>query len=182
VHIGLKDFNLNEDFRLCLFDIDKAKPEVLIQVEVLQTNMDHLRDLGILPPQQVSVSVNNGTTTTSATTGTSTNTPTNGLTFNNLKHLNSGNYSITTPTATATAILADTETKIIENPEIRSVDGQIAHLKIGQRIPVATGSFQAGVGVGATGGAGFVNPFVDPQFTYLDVGVNVDVTPRVHPD
>src|SRR5437773_8469387 len=163
-------------------DIDKAKPEVLIQVEVLQTNMDHLRDLGILPPQQVSVSVNNGTTTTSATTGTSTNTPTNGLTFNNLKHLNSGNYSITTPTATATAILADTETKIIQNPEIRSVDGQIAHLKIGQRIPVATGSFQAGVGVGATGGAGFVNPLVNTQFTYLDVGVNVDVTPRVHPD
>src|SRR5207302_9966652 len=163
-------------------DIDKAKPEVLIQVEVLQTNMDHLRDLGILPPQQVSVRVNNGTTTTSATTGTSTNTPTNGLTFNNLKHLNSGNYSITTPTATATAILADTETKIIQNPEIRSVDGQIAHLKIGQRIPVATGSFQAGVGVGATGGAGFVNPLVNTQFTYLDVGVNVDITPRVHPD
>jgi general secretion pathway protein D len=78
--------------------------------------------------------------------------------------------------------LADTDTKIIQNPEIRSVDGQIAHLKIGQRIPVATGSFQAGVGVGATGGAGFVNPLVNTQFTYLDVGVNVDVTPRVHPD
>lgn len=161
-------------------DIDKAKPEVLIQVEVLQTNMDHIRDLGILPPQQVSVSINNGTTTTSATTGTTT--PTNGLTFNNLKHLNASNYSITTPTAVATAILADTDTKIIQNPEIRSVDGQIAHLKIGQRIPVATGSFQAGVGVGATGGAGFVNPLVNTQFTYLDVGVNVDVTPRVHPD
>jgi len=166
-------------------DIDKAKPEVLIQVEVLQTNMDHLRDLGILPPQQVSVSINNGTTTTSVTTGTGatgTTTPTNGLTFNNLKHLNANNYSITIPSAVATAILADTDTKIIQNPEIRSVDGQIAHLKIGQRIPVATGSFQAGVGVGATGGAGFVNPLVNTQFTYLDVGVNVDVTPRVHPD
>jgi len=163
-------------------DVDKAKPEVLIQVEVLQTNMDHLRDLGILPPQQVSVSINNGTTTTSATTGTATNTPTNGLTFNNLKHLTAGNYSITTPTAVATAILSDTATQIIQNPEIRSVDGQIAHLKIGQRIPVATGSFQAGVGVGAAGGAGFVNPLVNTQFTYLDVGVNVDITPRVHPD
>jgi general secretion pathway protein D len=166
-------------------DIDKAKPEVLIQVEVLQTNMDHLRDLGILPPQQVSVSINNGTTSTSVTTGTGasgTTTPTNGLTFNNLKHLNANNYSITIPSAVATAILADTDTKIIQNPEIRSVDGQIAHLKIGQRIPVATGSFQAGVGVGATGGAGFVNPLVNTQFTYLDVGVNVDVTPRVHPD
>ena len=162
-------------------DIDKAKPEVLIQVQVLQTSTDRLRDLGILPPQQVSVSINNGTTTTSATTGT-TNTPTNGLTFNNLKHLNANNYSITTPTAVATAILADADTKIIQNPEIRSVDGQIAHLKIGQRIPVATGSFQAGVGVGAAGGAGFVNPLVNTQFTYLDVGVNIDVTPHVHSD
>jgi general secretion pathway protein D len=162
-------------------DIDKAKPEVLIQVQVLQTNTDHIRDLGILPPQQVSVSINNGTTTTSATTGTTT-TPTNGLTFNNLKHLNANNYSITTPTAVATAILADTDTKIIQNPEIRSVDGQIAHLKIGQRIPVATGSFQAGVGVGAAGGTGFVNPLVNTQFTYLDVGVNIDMTPHVHPD
>jgi len=78
--------------------------------------------------------------------------------------------------------LTDTDTKIIQNPEIRSVDGQIAKLKIGQRIPVATGSFQAGVGVGATGGAGFVNPLVNTQFTYLDVGVNIDVTPRVHPN
>jgi len=166
-------------------DIDKAKPEVLIQVEVLQTNLDHLRDLGILPPQQVSVSINNGTTTTSVTTGsgaTGTNTPTNGLTFNTLKHLNANNYSITIPSAVATAILADTDTQIIQNPEIRSVDNQVAHLKIGQRIPVATGSFQAGVGVGATGGAGFVNPLVNTQFTYLDVGVNIDVTPRVHPD
>ena len=162
-------------------DIDKAKPEVLIQVQVLQTSTDRLRDLGILPPQQVSVSINNGTTTTTATTGT-TSTTTNGLTFNNLKHLNANNYSITTPTAVATAILADADTKIIQNPEIRSVDGQIAHLKIGQRIPVATGSFQAGVGVGAAGGTGFVNPLVNTQFTYLDVGVNIDVTPHVHPD
>jgi general secretion pathway protein D len=63
------------------------------------------------------------------------------------------------------------------------VDGQTAKLKIGDRIPVATGSFQAGIGVGSTGtGAGVVNPLVNTQFQYLDVGVNVDVTPRIHPD
>ena len=45
-------------------------------------------------------------------------------------------------------------------------------------MPVATGSFQAGVGVGATG----VNPLVNTQFQYLEVGVNVDITPRVHPN
>jgi general secretion pathway protein D len=47
---------------------------------------------------------------------------------------------------------------------------------------VATGSFQAGVGVGSTAGAGFVNPLVNTQFQYIDVGVNVDITPHVHPN
>jgi general secretion pathway protein D len=62
------------------------------------------------------------------------------------------------------------------------VDGQPAKLRIGDRVPVATGSFQAGVGVGSTGGAGFVNPLVNTQFQYIDVGVNLDITPRVHPN
>src|SRR5208282_1712904 len=67
-------------------------------------------------------------------------------------------------------------------PEMRVSDGEKATLKIGDRVPVATGSFQAGVGVGTTVGTGVVNPLVNTQFQYLDVGVNVDVTPRVHPD
>ena len=79
-------------------------------------------------------------------------------------------------------MLTDTTTKIIQNPELRSIDGQSAKLKIGDRIPVATGSFQAGVGVGSTGGAGFVNPLVNTQFQYIDVGVNIDITPHVHPN
>lgn len=158
-------------------DIDKAKPEVLVQVEVLQAHSERLRELGISPPQQVSVTLSNGNVTSSSTT-TGTTTPNNSLTFNNLRHLNSNDYSVTIPSATANAVLTDTDTKIIQNPEVRSVDGQTAKLKIGSRIPVATGSFQAGVGVGAVG----VNPLVNTQFTYLDVGVNLDITPRVHPD
>jgi general secretion pathway protein D len=160
-----------------IHDIDKAKPEVVVQVEVLQARTDRLRDLGILPGQQASVSITNGATTT--TSGSNTN---NGITFNTLRHLNSNDYSVTLPSLTANAVLTDTYTRIIQNPEIRSVDGQTAKLKVGDRIPVATGSFQAGVGVGSTGGAGFVNPLVNTQFTYLDVGVNVDITPRVHPN
>jgi general secretion pathway protein D len=159
-------------------DIDKAKPEVLVQVEVLQAHTDRLRDLGISPGQQASVSITNGTTSSSTTSGTTTTPTNNTLTFNNLRHLNSNDYSVTLPSATANAVLTDTDTRIIQNPEVRSVDGQTAKLKIGSRIPVATGSFQAGVGVGAVG----VNPLVNTQFTYLDVGVNLDITPRVHPD
>jgi general secretion pathway protein D len=104
------------------------------------------------------------------------------MTFDTFRHLNPSSFSVTLPSLTANLVESDSDTKIIQNPEIRSVDGQTAKLKIGQRIPVATGSFQAGVGVGGTGAAGFVNPLVNTQFTYLDVGVNVDVTPRVHPN
>ncbi len=160
-----------------LDDIDKAKPEVIVQVEVLQVSKDRLRELGIQPGSQASVAVTNGTTTTSG--GTTTSNP---MTFDTFRHLNPSSFSVTLPNFTANLVESDSDTKIIQNPEIRSVDGQTAKLKIGQRIPVATGSFQAGVGVGSTGGAGFVNPLVNTQFTYLDVGVNVDVTPRVHPN
>jgi general secretion pathway protein D len=164
-------------------DIDKAKPEVVVQVEVLQARTDRLRDLGILPMQSASVVINpNASTTTPATTGTNTTTTTtptnNTVTFNQLRHLNGNSYAVTVPSITANAILTDTYTKIIQNPEIRSIDGQPAKLRVGDKIPVATGSFQAGVGVGATG----VNPLVNTQFQYLEVGVNVDITPRVHPN
>jgi general secretion pathway protein D len=162
-------------------DIDKAKPEVVIQIEVLEARTDRLRDLGILPGQHASISVIPPGSTTTTTTG-GTPTTNNNLTLNQLRHLTGADYSVTLPDFTANAILTDTSTKIIQNPEIRSVDGQVAKLRIGDKIPIATGSFQAGVGVGTAGGAGLVNPLVNTQFTYLDVGVNVDITPRVHPN
>lgn len=161
-------------------DIDKAKPEVVVQVEVLQARTDRLRELGILPGQSATISVNPATTTPATTASGTTPTPT--ITLNKLRHLTGSDYSVTIPSFTANAVLTDTFTKIIQNPEIRSVDGQQAKLRVGDRVPVATGSFQAGVGVGSTGGAGFVNPLVNTQFQYLDVGVNVDITPRVHPN
>ena len=160
-------------------DIDKAKPEVVVQVEVLQARTDRLRDLGILPMQSASVTINPNASTTTPAAGTPTTPATNNtVTFNQLRHLNGNSYAVTVPSITANAILTDTFTKIIQNPEIRSIDGQPAKLRVGDKIPVATGSFQAGVGVGATG----VNPLVNTQFQYLEVGVNVDITPRVHPN
>jgi general secretion pathway protein D len=163
-----------------LNDVDKAKPEVLIQVEVLEARTDRIRNLGVSPGQSASIAINPNTTTTTGSSTTSTTT--NNTTLNTLRHLNGNDYSVTLPNFTANAVLTDTYTKIIQNPELRSVDGQQAKLKIGDRIPIATGSFQAGVGVGAVGSAGLVNPLVNTQFQYQDVGVNIDVTPRVHPN
>ncbi len=165
-------------------DIDKAKPEVLIQVEVVQARTDRMRALGILPGQTASAAIVPSTTSTTTTTGTSTSsTSTAGtITLSQLKGLTNSDVVLTIPSITANAVLTDTYTKIIQNPEIRSIDGQPAKLRVGDKVPVATGSFQAGVGVGSTGGAGVVNPLVNTQFQYLDVGVNVDITPRVHPN
>jgi general secretion pathway protein D len=169
-------------------DIDKAKPEVLIHVQVLTASMDRLRDLGILPGQTVSLaftprsSISPSTSTsTSSTTTTSTSTIPQVL-LSQLKNLGTSDFALTLPGATANAILTDDRTKIIQDPELRVTDGQKATLKIGSKVPVATGSFQAGVGVGVTGSSGVVNPLVNTQFQYIDVGVNIEVTPRVHPD
>jgi general secretion pathway protein D len=163
-------------------DIDKAKPEVIIQVEVLEARTDHLRNLGILPPQSTSVTINPNNTASTSSGSSTTSTPSNTITLTQLTHLNQNDVIFTIPSATANFLMTDSATKIIENPEIRAIDGQAAKLRIGDRVPVATGSYQAGVGVGTTAGAGFVNPLVNTQFQYIDVGVNIDVTPHVHPN
>jgi general secretion pathway protein D len=170
-------------------DIDKAKPEVLIHVQVLTASVDRLRDLGVLPGQSVSLAFTPTTAVQPNNTGSSSTSSTTGavaaatqITLNNLRNLSTADYSLTLPGATANAILTDNKTKIIQDPEVRVSDGEKASLKVGERVPVATGSFQAGVGVGVGGGAGVVNPLVNTQFTYIDVGVQIDVQPRVHPD
>src|ERR1700731_2330118 len=163
-------------------DLDKAKPEVLIEVAVMQVSRTKMLNLGVSPPTSVSVAlqpnINNTTTTTTGTTTGTTNTTTgssqNTISLNSLANLNATDFQVTIPQATATALLSDSTTKIVQNPQIRALDGQKATLKIGDRVPVATGSFQPGIG-----GVG-INPLVNTQFQYLDVGVNIDITPRVH--
>ena len=123
-------------------DMDKAQPEVIVQVSVVEARVDKMRNLGILPGQTASLTI-----VPPGTTSINSNNP-----------------------------------HIIQNPELRSVDGQAANLNIGDRVPVATGSFQAGVGVGSTAASGFVSPLVNTQFQYIDVGTNVEITPRVHPN
>jgi general secretion pathway protein D len=167
-------------------DIDKAKPEVLIHVQVMTASMDRLRDLGILPGQTVSLAFTPrsslGPQTSTSTTTTTTTQSVPQVLLSQLKNLGTSDWALTLPGATANAILTDDRTKILQDPELRVTDGQKATLKIGSKVPVATGSFQAGVGVGVTGSSGVVNPLVNTQFQYIDVGVNIEITPRVHPD
>jgi general secretion pathway protein D len=167
--------------------IDRARPEVLVHVQVLTANRDRLRTLGILPGQSVAVTftprpaLQPSSSSSSSSGSSSSNTSSTSISqvaLNNLHSLGTADWSATLPGATAEAILTDNQTRIIQDPQVRITDGERAKLTIGERVPIATGSFQAGVGVAATG----VNPLVNTQFTYEPVGVTIDVQPRVHPD
>src|SRR6267143_1448941 len=161
-------------------DLDKAKSEVIVEVAVMQVSRDKIRNLGISPPTSATVALQNNINTTTGTgTGTTTTTGTTGgtpnqINLNRIGNLNATDFTVTIPPASATALFSDSSVKLIQNPQIRAVDGQKASLKIGDRVPVATGSFQPGIG-----GVG-INPLVNTQFQYLDVGVNIDITPRIH--
>jgi general secretion pathway protein D len=166
-------------------DIDKAKPEVIIDVIVAQVRRDKLRQMGILPPQNASVTLQapNTVTPTTSTTGsgtgtTTTQTTTPNLNFNNIQHLNSTSYAVTIDPVKAQLLFNDTDAKILQSPRIRATNGEKATLKIADRIPIATGSFGTPTGIGTAIGAVGVNT----QFTYTDVGVIMDIQPTVHPD
>jgi general secretion pathway protein D len=166
-------------------DLDKSRPEVVVDVALLEVNRDKTRTIGIQLPGTVSVQLQppNATTTTTGTTttgttttGTTTTGTTTNLTLNNLAHLNATNFAVTIGQATANLLLSDSDTKVLQNPSIRATDGQKADLKIGERIPVATGSYQTGAATAV------VSSLVNTQFTYLDVGVEIEITPVVHYD
>ncbi len=161
-----------------LNDLDRPKPEVVVDIAILEVNRDKIRNLGITLPQSFGLTPTASSTTTT-TTGTSTTngtTTTNNLTLNNLAHLNATNFNVSVGAATLNALLNDTDTRVLQNPRMRATDGQIAHLKIGEKLPIATGSYNAGVSTGVA------SIGVQTQFPYTDVGVNIDMTPTVHLD
>jgi general secretion pathway protein D len=160
-------------------DIDKSKPEVVVDVIVAQVRRDKLHNLGITPPQNITVQLQSTISTAPATGGTTTTTTAGpSLNFNDLQHLNSTNYAVTIDPLKAVALFNDADTRILQSPRIRATDNEKATLTVADKIPIATGSFGTPLGVGTAVGAVGVNT----QFTYTDVGVKMEITPRVHPD
>ena len=164
-------------------DLDKARPEVIVDIAVMQVSKDRSRTLGLSPPTSATITLQDNINTSTTTTGTTnsgtggtitSSTGTTGINLNTLGNLNATNFQVVIPSANLSAVMNNSDTKLIQNPQIRALDGQKASLKIGDRVPVATGSFQPGIG-----GVG-INPLVNTQFQYLDVGVNIEITPHVH--
>jgi len=142
---------------------DKPKPEVVIDIAVMQVSRDRMHNIGTNVP-------------TSTTVGPLTAAGGVGSGIVQLGSLYGTAIGTSIPSVTFTALMSASDTKVLQNPEIRALNDEKATLRIGDRYPVATGSYSSGVGVGA------VSPLVNTQFQYIDVGVNIDITPHVHSD
>jgi general secretion pathway protein D len=143
-------------------DIDKAKSEVVVDATVLEVDRNYLRQLGILPPQSTTVSHTSGGTDSSSTS-TSKSAPLD------LAGFGASSFSFTIPDTVAQLLQSESNTRLLQNPRVRASDGKLAKIRIGSRIPVASGSYQPTT-TGST-------PVV--QFQYVDIGVNLDITPHV---
>ncbi len=156
-----------------IHDIDKARPEVIIDVLVLEASKSKTREFGISP---IAGDANGIALPISFTRGASGEGGSAGIPLGDLNTVSGNDWVTTLPSAQLTALFNSSDTNLLQSPRIRASDNMQASLRIGDRIPIATGSFQPGVG-----GVG-INPLVNTQFQFTDVGVNVDIQPKVHND
>lgn len=150
-----------------LMDIDKPKPEVVVDVLVMEASRSRTREWALTPVMGGGPGLSLPVTPAKGSES---------LPLSQLGTLTGSDWTVTLPSGQLTAILSRGYAKVLQAPQVRATDGQKAALRLGDRYPYATGSFQSGMGVGGAG----VSPLVSTQFNFAEVGVNVDVTPRIH--
>jgi general secretion pathway protein D len=163
-------------------NLDKARGEVVVDIAVLEVSKNWEKTLGIAWPSSFGVTLQpsctqtNTCSTSSSSTTTGTTSTTTSPTLYNLANLNSTNFAVTVGSATLNLLLTDDNTKVLQSPRIRATDAQKATMKIGSKIPIATGSYQTGAATA------LVSSLVNTQFQFEDVGVNIEMTPNIHFD
>jgi len=145
---------------------DKAKSELIVDVQLLELNRNLLQNLGI---DLVGANGASGKSLTIGFTGGDT------VPLNNLGILKTlGNWAIgPIPSVLINFLRTDADAKVLAKPQLRVSEGEKASVKIGDRIPIPTTTFNTTT----TGGSVFA-PIT--SFTYQNVGINIDVEPRVH--
>jgi general secretion pathway protein D len=151
---------------------DKAKSEVVVDVELLQLDLDKSRDLGFVIAGFGNASPGVLQPMTRDATGKLT-ALTQG-TIADLQKLNSGLISFSIPNASYTALKSASNSELLANPELRISEGEKATLHIGNRIPVPVSTFTS-VSTTTTGTFAPVT-----SYQYQDVGIKVSIEPRVH--
>ena len=163
--------------------LDCGKAEILIEVQIVEADSDRIRNLGLTPATISSSGTITpgiaGAVAFSPTTTSSSSSSTTSTTVQLGSGLSFRDYAAVLPSAYATAVLNDSKTHILQSPQVRATDGQTAKLKIGSRIPYATGSFLPSLT--STSSTSSTSLLASTQFQYQDVGVNLELTPHLLP-
>lgn len=170
-------------------DMDKPRPEVIVDILVLEATRSKSREIGAYlgsggltlpvlfnPRNAASITTSSGRNSSSSSSSSTTSSTSSGnsVQFPNLAGIDGRDLALSIPDAVIKLFADDRQVRVMQNPQVRALDGYKATLHIGDKIPFVSGTFQSGVGVG-TGLGGF-NSTVQQQ----DVGVKVDLTPKVH--
>jgi general secretion pathway protein D len=146
---------------------DKAKAEVIVDVEIIEVNRNTFQNLGI--------DITTSALALSFQGGTDIGNNQQGLSLGNLNALNNRNaWAIgPVPTVILNFLKTDSDSRMIAKPQLRVTEGERAQLNIGERVPIPTTSFNTANTVG-----GNIVPLT--SFTYQNVGISVEIEPRVH--
>lgn len=145
---------------------DKAKAEVVVDVELLQIDLDKQRDIGAV------VTGLGGTLSAGTPKDDKGNPLPGGLAT--LRGIRSANLFFTIPSVAYNLVKTVGNTQTLANPELRISEGEKATLHIGQRVPVPVTTFTTGVQNGTLGS------LPATSFQYQDIGIKVSIEPRVH--
>ncbi len=143
--------------------IDKARPEVMIEVDVLEVDRGRLKEFGLQIASPGSAGIDGAVSINQQN-----------LTLRDLQTLTSADVFLTTfPALFYRLLKTDDSARMLANPQLRTVEGTAAQARFGERVPVPNTTFQPI----ATGG---VNQQPVTSYTYENIGVNIDITPRTH--
>ena len=145
--------------------IDKARPEVVIDVELLEVNRTRLLEYGLQFASPGSPGINGAVDANR-----------DKLTLQDLTNLSQSDIILTNLPALYYRLLkSDSNTRTLANPQLRTSEGVAAQARFGEQVPVPVTTF-API---ATGG---VQQQPITSFQYQNIGVNIDITPRTHHD
>jgi general secretion pathway protein D len=145
--------------------IDKARPEVVIDVELLEVNRTKLLEYGLQLASPGSPGINGAADANRQN-----------LTLQDLTNLSKSDIILTNlPALYYRLMKSDANTRTLANPQLRTSEGVAAQARFGEQIPVPVTTF-API---ATGGVA-QQPIT--SFQYQNIGVNIDITPRTHHD
>ncbi|HEV7242013.1 MAG TPA: secretin N-terminal domain-containing protein [Thermoanaerobaculia bacterium] len=158
---------------------DKAKAEVVVQVELVQLDLNRIRDIGMAISGFQDSEGNSSSSAQAAFAGGF-----NGGTLAKIQEMagslsalrNNLNFSI--PTATYSLLKTYGNSELLANPELRISEGEKATLHIGQRIPVPVTTISGYNPTTSGNNPNLTVPYT--SFQYQDVGIKVGMEPRVH--